>query len=66
MGYYPISAGNTPERVGELLDEALSFDSEAVLINAWNEWSEGMYLLPEKKWGSAYLDTVKKIIAKHQ
>ena len=66
MGYYPISEGNTPERVGELLDEALSFDTEAVLINAWNEWSEGMFLLPEKKRGSAYLDTIKKIIAEHQ
>ena len=62
MGYYPISEGNTPERIGELLSEALTFESDAVIINAWNEWSEGMYLLPDKRRGSAFLDTIKKIL----
>ena len=62
MGYYPITEGNTPERIGELLRQALKLDSRAVIINAWNEWSEGMYLIPDKKWGTAYLDTIRSIL----
>ena len=62
MGYYPISEGNTPERIGELLTEALSFETGAVIINAWNEWSEGMYLLPDTRRGTALLDTIRKIL----
>jgi hypothetical protein len=62
MGYYPISEGNTPERIGELLTEALSFETDAVIINAWNEWSEGMYLLPDTRRGTALLDTIRKIL----
>lgn len=34
-----------------------------VMINAWNEWVEGSYLLPDQKWGYGYLDAVKHIFA---
>ncbi len=61
LGYYPISRGNTPERIGELLRNALSMKTSAVIINAWNEWSEGMFLLPEKHTGNAYLEMIKKV-----
>ena len=65
MGYYPIVENNTPARFATMLKEALAMKSDAVLINAWNEWSEGMYLLPEKHSGSAMLETVKEIVATH-
>ena len=62
MGYYPITINNTPGRIAELLRQALSMKTDAVIINAWNEWTEGMYLIPEKHIGSMMLDTIKKVL----
>ena len=62
MGYYPITINNTPERIAELLRQALSMKTDAVIINAWNEWTEGMYLIPEKHIGSMMLDTIKTVL----
>ncbi|MBQ7177671.1 MAG: glycoside hydrolase family 99-like domain-containing protein [Victivallales bacterium] len=66
LSYYPICINNTPERVGELLEQAMSMDTQAVIINAWNEWSEGMFLLPEKHCGTAYLDMIGRISRKQE
>lgn len=38
-------------------------NSNAVILNAWNEWNEGMYLIPEKHSGNAMLKTIKEIVA---
>ena len=62
MGYYPITVNNTPGRIAELLRQALSMKTDAVIINAWNEWTEGMYLIPEKHIGSMMLDTIKTVL----
>ncbi len=32
-----------------------------VMINAWNEWVEGSYLLPDKYWGYAWLEAVRDV-----
>jgi hypothetical protein len=63
--YEPIAVNNTPERYTELCRKAkahmvYSKSSPKILfLNAWNEWPEGNYLLPEKQYGTAYLETVR-------
>jgi len=64
--YGPVVVGNTPERFEELLRDAARHVERdprkpfGVLINAWNEWTEGGYLLPEERTGTAYLEAIQK------
>lgn len=67
---YPWTAileGNTPQAFQEALQQAKQFVSESdgipkiVTLNAWNEWTEGSYLLPDKKHGTAYLQAIKRV-----
>jgi len=65
--YTPVVVGNTPERFEQLLrDAARHIESDprkpfGVLINAWNEWTEGSYLLPEERTGTAYLEAIQRV-----
>ena len=71
--YEPICIGNTPAKFRLALEAALaSLDRQAknstdktprmLLINAWNEWSEGCQLLPTTQHGSGYLETLKRVL----
>jgi hypothetical protein len=59
---------NTPESFAALLSKAKQYaDShpeqpKLITINAWNEWVEGSYLLPDMLNGYGYLEAVKKVI----
>jgi hypothetical protein len=66
--YMPFVDNCTPDRYGALCGKALDHinqhdgNSKILFLNAWNEWTEGMYLLPEKKYGTGYLEALKKAI----
>ncbi|WP_010184910.1 glycosyltransferase WbsX family protein [Sphingomonas sp. PAMC 26605] len=67
---YPWNAvleGNTPEAFGRALERAKQFVAghpaagRVITINAWNEWTEGSYLLPDTVTGLAYLRQVRDV-----
>ena len=59
---------NTPESFATLLQKAKEYANshpeqpQLITINAWNEWVEGSYLLPDMLNGFGYLDAVKRVI----
>jgi hypothetical protein len=59
----------TPENFAAALRLAKQYVDEhpdqfpLITINAWNEWVEGSYLLPDKVNGFAYLEAVKAVMA---
>jgi hypothetical protein len=66
----PVIVGNSPEVFRKSLEEAKKFLDEynpkhkILVLNSWNEWTEGSYLLPEKKYGDAYLKAIKNVFGK--
>ena len=42
----------------ELLAKSVVYGADIVFLNAWNEWGEGMYLEPDKKFEEKYLSAI--------
>ncbi len=59
----------TPEVFSEHLDNVLQHienkENKIAFIRAWNEWAEGNHLEPDLKYGLAFLETIKKKLAKY-
>ncbi len=63
-------AFSTPERYQAWLEFAVSqaqakpvAGESIVMINAWNEWAEGAKLEPDSRWGHAYLEATRQVLA---
>lgn len=58
---------STPDKFAKYLTKAKAYADEhpdqkkLITVNAWNEWSEGSYLEPEKLYGMKYLEAIKKV-----
>jgi SAM-dependent methyltransferase len=64
-----IFQGATPALYKQWLKDVIlegksrsDLDDQMVFINAWNEWGEGAYLEPDKKYGYAYLQATKEAV----
>ena len=57
--------GNTPDAFRAALERARDFvlrpevEHRIITINAWNEWTEGSYLLPDTDFRTAYLEAIR-------
>ena len=67
--YLPFVDNCTPVCYGTLCGKALNHiekhgsDSKILFLKAWNEWTESMYLLPEKRYVTGSLETLKNTVA---
>jgi hypothetical protein len=55
-GKFPDRAGN-----GQAAVAAETYGRRILILNCWNEWTEGSYLEPDTVHGMAYLDAVKEV-----
>lgn len=65
--------GCTPELFHRWLRQASAFAAAnhppgggLVFINAWNEWAEGTYLEPDRRFGHAYLWAVREVLEENR
>ena len=68
--WLPVLVDNTPEAFEAALEAAKAFvsalpeEQRMITINAWNEWTEGSYLLPDRARGAAHLEALGRVFGK--
>lgn len=64
-----VLTNSTPDLFKAHLTEAVDYvqkyapQHQIVFIKSWNEWAEGNYLEPDKKYGTKYLEVIKSCAA---
>jgi glycosyltransferase involved in cell wall biosynthesis len=68
-----IYHGANPKLYGEWLSDLIMWtrkvhkqDERFIFINAWNEWAEGAYLEPDRKYGFGYLEATRDALGNPQ
>ena len=65
-----ILHNSTPELFQESCDEIFKAiknkpkNHQIVFLKSWNEWAEGNYIEPDRKWGTKYLEALRNAIIK--
>ena len=65
--YSSVVVGNTPELFGEVCRQARRhcqssrLPPPAILVNAWNEWTEGSVLLPDRHYKTRFLEQLRDV-----
>ena len=63
-----VHLNQSPEAFGAFLRQAMDYCDQQpdqprlITLYAWNEWVEDAYLLPDLKYGFAYLEAVQKVM----
>lgn len=65
----PVVVDNTPDEFGAAVRTALDYLDQrpgprVLTINAWNEWTEGSYLEPDRQHGTAYLAALAEALGR--
>jgi len=63
-----VLKGSTPQLFQRYLESEVNTvsgsprDEKIIFIKSWNEWAEGNYLEPDQKYGTEFLDIVRKVV----
>jgi hypothetical protein len=63
--WWPVVTGEDPSLFSSFLGRAIRYtskcnDPQLCFVASWNEWSEGHYVEPDKRFGTAWLEAVKR------
>ncbi|MBE4950145.1 glycosyltransferase WbsX family protein [Chryseobacterium culicis] len=67
-----ILTNNSPELFEQQIEKAIAYlddkkdyPEQFLIVKSWNEWAEGNILEPDRRYGFAYLNALKKILNKY-